>query len=578
MNPKGSLPLWAGLTPAVFLTLCSPLWGDNPPATVIIDPAATTGSISPLIYGMAFAPEDLVEDLRLPVNRSGGNSQTRYNWQADATNRASDWYFESLPNDNANPGQLPHGSSTDRFYEANASHGCATILTVPMIGYVAKDRNRLCSYSIIKYGPQQDNDWQWFPDAGNGIRLDGSPITDNDPLDSHVAVGEAFMGDWVAHLVSRYGQASSGGVQYLALDNEPGLWHETHRDVRLIAPHDAELAATSVSYASTIKSADSTAMTLGYEGWGWLSLIYSPFDFQYACNTGNWSWTPDRSSGGYEFFAEYYLQELSQAEVTAGRRLLDVFTAHLYPQGGEYSNNESAAMQARRMRSTRCLWDPEYVDETWIADIIMLIPRMRAWVDSLYPGTKIGITEYNWGALGYPDGGIAQADILGIFGREGLDIGTLWTDVQPGSPGYNAFKLYTDYDDAGSGFGNVSLACSVANPDSVAAFASIDTDTWQLKVIVLNKYPSGVTPVTLEVRNAPPLGVAHVYQWAGYTPLQPLADLEFIGNCVTLLAPPYSATLVVTSLCFDFELGESSGGSQLRGNRCRGATAWRERS
>ena len=31
-------------------------------------------------------------------------------------------------------------------------------------------------------------------------------------------------------------------------------------------------------------------------------------------------------------------------------------------------------------------------------DVVMLIPRMKGWVATYYPGTKIGITEYNWGA------------------------------------------------------------------------------------------------------------------------------------------------------------------------------------
>ena len=60
-------------------------------------------------------------------------------------------------------------------------------------------------------------------------------------------------------------------------------------------------------------------------------------------------------------------------------------------------------------------------------NILMLIPRMKGWVASYYPGTKIGITEYNWGAEGYINGATAQADILGIFGREGLDLATRWT-------------------------------------------------------------------------------------------------------------------------------------------------------
>ena len=41
---------------------------------------------------------------------------------------------------------------------------------------------------------------------------------------------------------------------------------------------------------------------------------------------------------------------------------------------------------------------------------------MQQWVDQNYPGTKLAITEYRWGALDSITGAIAQADILGIFG------------------------------------------------------------------------------------------------------------------------------------------------------------------
>ena len=98
-------------------------------------------------------------------------------------------------------------------------------------------------------------------------------------------------------------------------------------------------------------------------------------------------------------------------------QLLDVFTVHYYPQGGEFSDDVSTAMQLRRNRSTRSLRDPAYVDESWIGDRVQLIRRMKGWVNASYPGTAIGITEYNWGAENHINGATAQADIYGIFGQ-----------------------------------------------------------------------------------------------------------------------------------------------------------------
>ena len=72
-------------------------------------------------------------------------------------------------------------------------------------------------------------------------------------------------------------------------------------------------------------------------------------------------------------------------------------------------------MQQRRNRSTRSLGDPTYVDETWINDRVQLIPRLRTWANTYYyPGTPIGITEYNWGAEDHINGATTRADIYGI--------------------------------------------------------------------------------------------------------------------------------------------------------------------
>ena len=38
------------------------------------------------------------------------------------------------------------------------------------------------------------------------------------------------------------------------------------------------------------------------------------------------------------------------------------------------------------------------------------------------------MTEYNFGAGDHISGGLAQADVLGIFGREGLYLGNYWGD------------------------------------------------------------------------------------------------------------------------------------------------------
>ena len=67
------------------------------PTIITVDAQAGRHPISPLIYGVAFANPAQLQALNSPLNRSGGNAETRYNWKDNSSNRAADWYFASLP-------------------------------------------------------------------------------------------------------------------------------------------------------------------------------------------------------------------------------------------------------------------------------------------------------------------------------------------------------------------------------------------------------------------------------------------------------------------------------------------------
>jgi hypothetical protein len=86
-----------------------------------------------------------------------------------------------------------------------------------------------------------------------------------------------------------------------------------------------------------------------------------------------------------------------------------------------------------RMEAPRSLWDPTFVETSWITKdslggkAIRLIPQLLEKIARNYPGTKLAITEYNYNGGTNISGGIAQADALGIFGREGLFAAAIWT-------------------------------------------------------------------------------------------------------------------------------------------------------
>ncbi len=183
---------------------------------------------------------------------------------------------------------------------------------------------------------------------------------------------------------------------------------------------------------------------------------------------------------------------------------------HYYPQGGEYGNDTSTTMQQLRNRSTRSLWDPAYVDQSWIATQVQLIPRLKSWTATHYPGTKIGITEYNWGAEGHINGATTQADILGIFGREGLDMATFWTFPPTSSPTYKAFKMYRNYDGNGGAFGDTSISATAPNPDSVSVFAAQRTSDGAVTIMAINKDLTTSPAVNIQLANVTPRAATQV--------------------------------------------------------------------
>jgi PKD repeat protein len=192
------------------------------------------------------------------------------------------------------------------------------------------------------------------------------------------------------------------------------------------------------------------------------------------------------------------------------------------------------------------LWDPNYVDTSWIGTNVMLIPRLRNWANTYYyGGTPIAITEYNWGAEPYINGATTQADIFGIFGREGLDMAARWTTPDASTPTYKAMKMYRNYDGNKGAFGDVSVSASAPNADNVAAFAAQRTSDGALTVMVISKYLSGTTAVTLPLANFTGTGTAQVYQLTSANAITRLTDLAYTGTSVSLTAPAQSITLLV---------------------------------
>jgi hypothetical protein len=340
--------------------------------------------------------------------------------------------------------------------------------------------------------------------------------------------------------------AANGGVAYYNLDNEPMLWNSTHRDVHPQPTTYDEMRNQTYQYAAAIKSADPSAKTLGPVLWGWCAYFYSALD---GCGTGS-----DYQAHGSTPFVVWYLQQMNTYQQQNGTRILDYLDLHYYPQanGVALSSAGSTSTQALRLRSTRSLWDTTYTDESWIASmgleggIVKLIPRMKNWVNSNYPGTKTAITEYNWGAPEHINGALAQADVLGIFGREGLDLATLWGPPDATQPGAFAFRLYRNYDGAGKGFGDVSVQATSSDQGTLSVYAALRNADSAVTIVIINKTANGLTSnVSLAGFSPPQTAAVYHYSTNNLSAIVHLSDQQISGNVISRTFPANSITLFV---------------------------------
>lgn len=543
--------------------------GTNATVAVQIDAMANRHAISPQIYGVAFATSNQLEDLNFSMNRMGGNNETRDNWEINAHNLDADWYFESYPDS----GNTTPGNTVDAFVANSKSSGAQPLITVSMIGwmpYLGAGRSILYSYSTNLYGPQKSTD-PYLPAAGDGLSStnNNQPITWNNPDDANFPTNANFEQALVHHLMQKWGASTNGGVGYYIMDNEHSIWFQTHQDIHPVGPTMLEIWGDMRTYASMVKSNDPNALVLGPEEWGWSGYLYSGYDQQWSGQHGDYNPNdyPDRTTNGDWYYCPWLLHQFQLYDNTNHLRLLDYFTVHCYPQESGVSGSAvDPATELLRNQSTRILWDSNYVDPSWINSVMALIPLMKTWVATNYPGTKVGITEYNWGAEPYMNGATAQADVLGIFGSQGLDLATRWTTPTNTAPTYLAMKMYRNYDGNKSTFGDTSVQTIVPDPDNLDAFGAVRSSDGALTVMVINKDITNATPVVLSISNLVITGSAQVWQLATNNLIQ-LANVGVTNGILADVMPSQSVTLFVVPSAPSFRLqarvGNPSGQLQL---------------
>ena len=449
------------------LSACLVTPGDPGPADVTFAINTTTSAnhaISPLIYGSN-------SDQGLATNRQtnlrlGGNRWTAYNWENNDSNAGSDYCFQ---NDDFLSSSLTPGAAVKPTVDEATAAGDTAIVTVPIVDYVAADRNGGCDVRNSGANYLQTRFKQNEPTKGSAFTL--TPSTS----DAYV-----YQDEFVNWLKATEPSANV----IFQLDNEPDLWSSTHAEVHPNPVTYAEIVQRDSTYSKAIKSVWPTAPVIGPVNYGFLGLV----------NLQN---APD--NGGRNF-VDFYLNQMKAASATAGERLLDYYDFHWYPEatgGGARITDDGtgAAEVAAREQAPRSLWDPSYLETGWITDPsgynygpIDLLPMMQSKINADYPGTKLGISEWNYGGGTDISGAIATADVLGIFGQQNVGLADLWPLNGTESFTYTAFRAFRNYDGAGGAFGDISVPATSSNVPLATVYASLSSsDPKRVVIVAINK-------------------------------------------------------------------------------------------
>lgn len=497
-----------------------------------VDAAGPATPISRFIYGT-----NTVERLQgaggaLTLARSSGNRFSTYNWETNASNAGLHWI-------QANDGSLNldgrPAAPARQAIEAALAVGGAAIVTVPTMGWVSADMN-----GVVHWGEPPASRFHHSV-ANKPGALAASP---------NLSDGVVYQDEFVSYLGAQYPQAfsASAPMVFFCLDNEPSLWNYNFPFLYFEPPHIGTILESDVTYAAMIKRVQPNSLVVGPVLYGWDAFI----DFQGAV---------DRFDPAYvgRTFLEIYLSAMRQAELQHGRRLLDALDLHWYPEAtGDgiriISSEATPGLVEARVQAPRSLWDPTYVETSWITRDrnggapIRLLPWLREIIASAYPGTRLVISEYNYGGGDHISGAIAEADVLGIFGREGVFAAALWELEGGGSPFIHAgLAMYRNYDGAGGSFGDLSLRARTSDATTSSVYASAHSQSGgRLTLVVINKSAAPrVAHITLGATSEYETGSVFVLTESSPQPRHAGTLIAASDGSFTYTMPPASVSTLV---------------------------------
>ncbi len=504
--------------------------------TFTIDPTQSVQPISPYVYGAnAGLSQTGYSSLNLAAERLGGNRWTAYNWTTNASNAGSDYMYS---NDNYLSSSTVPGAAVQPTLQDAANRNAAAIITVPMAGYVSADESGPVDKSVP---PSQSPHFvPSYPTAS----------ADPNPAANHV-YQDQFL-SWAKTNFPAGFTAGSSKPIFVSLDNEPDLWSSTHPEVHPNPATYAEMVQKTTAYSTALKAVAPNVLIYGPVNYGWEGYL----TLQNATDASADNSAINPATGkAYGDFLSYYLAQMKTASQSAGKRLLDVLDVHWYPEatGPNASGTQtritnqdnSPGVAAARVQAPRSLWDPNYVETSWITQYttggkgIQLLPRLQGEINTNYAGTKLSISEYNYGGATDISGAIAEADVLGIFGKQNVFSANEWPLASKEPFILGAMAMYRNYDGHGATFGDMSVSAVNTDIQDTSIYASKDSATGRMTLVAINKTGQQIsTRITLNNTSQTYTSFA-VYQ---------LTNASTIVLNGTVASPAYVNTFPISAL------------------------------
>lgn len=524
-----------------------------------IKTAENRKAISPLIYGInGFASSSFPADVLASVTmvRRGGDRGNSYNWETGVSNGS---HNNNFVNDTsmATSGGIPAGQDLALLSQHRPA-GRAV-----MVPFVLNDWVSGPAGGIGAYDQPGWNRASYFV-RNQGVKptaFSASPDLND---------GAVYTDEHLQYLRNQYPgvdiTAPGPGQLLVGIDNEPDLYHYNFPMLQE-GSGDPILASNGNEIGRRVTSDEFTARMIAFakkvKQMAPSSTIVGPSHYHFDGWT-TWHMLQDaRYSSKGRWYMDDFLPAVASASATEGKRLLDVWDFHWYPQrvfNGTYTWNLDNAVRTMTqaeidavVQGPRSYWDTTYDEQSWITSsdhlagpayiINRLLPRIAAG----YPGTKIGVTEYNPGGRNHVSSGLAVADSLGVFARLGVQIAAFWPVGGGSTPafGYGGLKLLRNADGAGLKFAATDVKVEHPEIAPSSVYAGMDTPD-RVTVLVINK-TNAARKFGLRAFNTERLTTVSAYRLdaSHSTPfLASTATLTKV-NAYAYTAPAMSATLLV---------------------------------